>query len=224
MTDPSVDVASGAGDRGGRRRSFVAGSDEAGEVDDLASGSKQRVRAVRLTLGYETEGRGEVNKRTVAEAAVPCRRIRAGRRELRTRGAVEWSDLLRRSPHPGAVADRGEGRREARDGPHDRDPGSGHPQRRVGSVPPAPSHFPGEMAERPRNADGYLTDRRHTDRRHTDRRLTDRYHIDRYHTVGLRKNPFAGDDDAECQSGALRVARAAKRGTAAARNQGRSYR
>lgn len=28
-------------------------------------------------------------------------------------------------------------------------------------------------------------------------RHTDRYHTDRYHEVGLRRNPFAGDDDAD---------------------------
>lgn len=70
MTDPSVQVEleQGIVEVGGVFRGRLQ---RAGEVDDLASGSKQRVRAVQLTLGYETEGRGDVSERTVAEERFP---------------------------------------------------------------------------------------------------------------------------------------------------------
>ncbi|MGI9615715.1 MAG: hypothetical protein ACR2QO_22575 [Acidimicrobiales bacterium] len=70
MTDPSVqvDLEQGIVEVGGIFRGRLQ---RRGEVDDLASGSNQQVRAVRLTLGYETEGRGDVDKQTVAEQRFP---------------------------------------------------------------------------------------------------------------------------------------------------------
>lgn len=43
----------------------------ASELDDLATESSQRVRAVRVSLRFTTEGRGDTDERSVAELEFP---------------------------------------------------------------------------------------------------------------------------------------------------------
>ena len=70
MSEPALDVAVERGivEVGGT----VSGRLRlAGELDDLASDSNQRVRAVRVSLGYTTEGRGDTDARAITELEFP---------------------------------------------------------------------------------------------------------------------------------------------------------
>jgi hypothetical protein len=70
MTDPSLEVQVDQGivEVGGRFRGRLR---RAGQLDDIATDKQQRVRAVRLVLGYRTEGRGDTDEGTVAEREFP---------------------------------------------------------------------------------------------------------------------------------------------------------
>lgn len=67
MSDPTlqVDLDSGIAEVGGRFRGRLV---RAGEVDDLAGDGDQPVRAVRLSLRYTTEGRGDTDAKVIGEA------------------------------------------------------------------------------------------------------------------------------------------------------------
>ncbi|MDH3679310.1 MAG: hypothetical protein OEV40_05095 [Acidimicrobiia bacterium] len=70
MSDPSlqVDLESGIAEVGGRFRGRLR---RAGELDDLAGDDDQPVRAVRLTLRYVTEGRGDTDSQVIGQLEFP---------------------------------------------------------------------------------------------------------------------------------------------------------
>ncbi len=70
MSDPNLDIALERGivEIGSALRGRVR---RTGELDDLATDSRQPVRAVRVSLRYTTEGRGDTDERTVAECELP---------------------------------------------------------------------------------------------------------------------------------------------------------